>query len=143
MQRLHPVSAKLSRRQAWVFLAASLVLAVLVGVGGLVQLAPVAQLDRVIFDTLQAQTAPGQAARDTVVVDIDEVSLAAVGQWPWPRYRIAALVERIAAGQPAAIALDILLPEADRTSLSEIRRTFKRDFDVDISFGGAPPRPAG
>jgi adenylate cyclase len=28
-----------------------------------------------------------------VIVDIDEPSLAEVGRWPWPRDRVAALVD--------------------------------------------------
>ena len=138
MKRLHPVSARLSGCPAWAFMIVSLLLALCIGLSGVFGLPPAASLDRVILDTLQAHTASGQPARDTVVVDIDEVSLAAVGQWPWPRYRMAALIQRIAAEQPAAIALDILLPEADRTSLAEIRRTFKHDFDIDLSFGKVP-----
>ena len=118
MKRLHPVSARLSGCPAWAFMIVSLLLALCIGLSGVFGLPPAASLDRVILDTLQAHTASGQPARDTVVVDIDEVSLAAVGQWPWPRYRMAALIQRIAAEQPAAIALDILLPEADRTSLA-------------------------
>jgi hypothetical protein len=33
-------------------------------------------------------------------VDIDEASLAAVGQWPWPRYRLARLVQLIHESNP-------------------------------------------
>ena len=55
-------------------------------------------------------------AAPAVIVAIDERSIAALGQWPWPRDRLAALVDRIAAAKPRAIALDILLPEPDRFS---------------------------
>jgi len=50
------------------------------------------------------------------VVDIDEASLKAYGQWPWPRTRIAELVERLHQAGAAVIALDVLLAEPDRTS---------------------------
>ncbi|MEO6798419.1 MAG: CHASE2 domain-containing protein, partial [Rhodanobacter sp.] len=100
--------------------------------------APVASLDRFMLDTLLVRTASGAPASDTVVVDIDDVSLAAVGQWPWPRYRMAELIERISAAHPSAIAMDIVFPEPDRTSLADIQRTFRRDFGVDISFNGVP-----
>lgn len=117
---------------------ASLALALAIGLSGLFQLAPCTRLNRAILDALLVHTASGQSAGNTVVVDVDELSLAAVGQWPWPRYRMAALIDRIAAEQPAAIALDIMLPEPDRVSLTEIQQTFKRDFDVDLSFNGVP-----
>ena len=130
--------SKLSRRQALAFMLAGLALALALGFGGVFKLAPCVWLNRAILDALQAHAASGRAAQDTVVVDIDELSLGAVGQWPWPRYRVAALIDRIAAERPAAIALDVMLPEADRVSLAEIRRTFKHDFDVDLSFNGVP-----
>ena len=50
------------------------------------------------------------------VVDIDEASLKAYGQWPWPRTRIAELVERLQGAGTAVIAFDVLLVEPDRTS---------------------------
>jgi len=49
-----------------------------------------------------------------VVVDIDEKALAAHGQWPWPRDRVAGLVGRIAGGKPLVIGMDIFFPEPDR-----------------------------
>jgi len=51
-----------------------------------------------------------------VIVAIDEASLRRYGQWPWPRTRLAELVERIDAMHPAAIALDMFFPEPDRYS---------------------------
>ncbi len=50
------------------------------------------------------------------VVDIDEASLGRLGQWPWPRSRLAELLHRLQDMGAAAIVLDILLAERDRTS---------------------------
>jgi adenylate cyclase len=50
------------------------------------------------------------------VVDIDEAALAAEGQWPWPRDRLALLVERLSELGAAVIAIDMLFPEPDRWS---------------------------
>jgi adenylate cyclase len=130
--------AEWSPRSAGLCFVIGLALALLVGLAGLHQQPLVRALDRTLLDALQRRTASGAQALDTVVVDIDEVSLSAVGQWPWPRYRLAALIEAIAAQRPAAIAMDILLPEADRASLTDIQQTFKRDFDLDVSFAGVP-----
>ncbi len=48
-----------------------------------------------------------------LVVDIDEASMKALGPWPWPRARLADLVEILLTRYEArGIALDILLPEA-------------------------------
>ena len=132
-------NARLSRRPAVVFLLAALSIALVIGLGGLFNFTPITRLDQFMLDTLLVRTASSAPASDTVVVDIDEVSLSALGQWPWPRYRVAELIERIAAEHPSAIAMDIVFPEADRTSLAEIQKTFKHDFGINVSFTGVPP----
>lgn len=50
------------------------------------------------------------------IIDIDDASLARLGQWPWPRTRIAELISTLQSAKPAAIALDIVFAEKDRTS---------------------------
>jgi adenylate cyclase len=55
-----------------------------------------------------------------VIVDIDEKSLRAYGQWPWSRDLVADLVERLGKLGAAAIAFDILFAEPDRMSPAEI-----------------------
>jgi len=54
------------------------------------------------------------------VVAIDEESLRRVGQWPWPRDRLARLVERLGQAGAAAIALDLVLAEPDRSAPARI-----------------------
>jgi serine phosphatase RsbU (regulator of sigma subunit)/CHASE2 domain-containing sensor protein len=51
----------------------------------------------------------GQAP--VVIVAIDDASLRALGQWPWPRTTQAKLVEAILAGHPAAVGVDAFWPE--------------------------------
>ena len=48
------------------------------------------------------------------IVLIDEESLKRLGQWPWPRERLAALVEALKGAGAAAIAFDFLFAEKDR-----------------------------
>ncbi len=50
------------------------------------------------------------------VVTIDEKSLRRHGQWPWPRTLVARLVQKIAAGEPRVLGVDILFSESDRLS---------------------------
>jgi adenylate cyclase len=59
------------------------------------------------------------------VVDIDEASLRELGQWPWPRDRMAKLVDRLSQMGASAIAFDILFSEPDRLS----PRTVIRDVE--------------
>jgi adenylate cyclase len=56
---------------------------------------------------------------DIVLVDIDDVSLARMGEladrWPWPRSVHGELAAGIAAQQPKAIVFDVMFAEPDRT----------------------------
>ncbi len=56
------------------------------------------------------------------VIDIDEASLRQFGQWPWPRDRMAALVDRLSEMGASAIAFDILFAEPDRLSPRNVVR---------------------
>lgn len=50
------------------------------------------------------------------VIDIDDESLAKLGQWPWPRTIIAELVARATNAGAYAIVFDVVFAEPDRTS---------------------------
>lgn len=71
-------------------------------------------LDHRTFDVFARQVARPRPSPRIVVVDIDERSLADVGQWPWPRDVMARLVTRLVEDGVAVIAFDVLFPESDR-----------------------------
>src|SRR6185312_5807737 len=74
----------------------------------------------VAFDTFQRikpRTGPEGPVR---VVDIDEASLRTIGQWPWPRSKLALLTDRLTQLGAAAIGYDVLFPEPDRMSPSAL-----------------------
>src|SRR5687767_2705210 len=61
------------------------------------------------FIRLQVDTTP--ETRITLI-DINEESLKTVGPWPWPRERIAELVEKLLGSYEArGVALDLVFPE--------------------------------
>ncbi len=66
------------------------------------------------FDTFQRIDPRVKTARPVVIIDIDEKSLAKLGQWPWPRTRIADLVNNLTKLGAAVIAFDIVFAEPDR-----------------------------
>ena len=68
------------------------------------------------FDSYQRLQPRHIASTPVTVVEIDERSLARLGQWPWPRSRLADLIRAIERHDPAAIGIDILMPEPDRLS---------------------------
>ena len=50
------------------------------------------------------------------IVDIDDATLGKLGQWPWPRTRVAELARRLADLGAAVVVFDIVFAEPDRTS---------------------------
>ena len=83
---------------------------------------PIQQLRLLAFDTYQrAKPRPyDPTTSPVVVVDIDDESLARLGQWPWPRTLLARLIERLAALGAATVALDMVFAEPDRTSPEQV-----------------------
>ena len=91
---------------------------------------PLEELRLRSFDFFQTTSPRNSAVRPVVIVDIDESSLSAFGQWPWPRTILADLLTRLYEWQAAAIAFDVIFPEPDRSSLNEAVKHF-RDLDDD------------
>lgn len=101
-------------------LAAMLVLFLLPGVDG------VLDLRMALFDTYQKIAPRTRHSAPAVIVAIDEKSLQQLGQWPWPRTITADLIRAVAKTGPAAIGVDILMPETDRMSPANIARLIDR-----------------
>ncbi|MCB1473931.1 MAG: adenylate/guanylate cyclase domain-containing protein [Rhodobiaceae bacterium] len=80
------------------------------------------------FDLLQRLAPNDNPNRPVMIVDIDEAALARHGQWPWPRTVVAALIDRIAGAGAAAIGIDIIFAEEDRTSPKNFA-SFARGLD--------------
>jgi CHASE2 domain-containing sensor protein len=77
-----------------------------------------ADLDLRAHDVFARQTTPPPADPRVAIVVVDEASLAAHGQWPWPRDVVGRLVTRLAEAGAAAIAFDILFSEPDRLGMA-------------------------
>ena len=91
-------------------------------------------LDYKIYDQLLRRQHTTKTSGVPVIIDIDEKSLAALGQWPWPRYRVALLLEKIR----MAGAMDMVLAEPDRTSPALLRQQIKKELQVNVDFQGLP-----
>src|SRR5262245_34057256 len=88
------------------------------------------------FDVCQRAAPRARLSGPAVIVDVDGPSLAALGQWPWPRTLLATLFDRIAAAKPAAIGLDIVMPDPDRLSparLPALIRTIGPDLAAQLA----------
>lgn len=84
--------------------------------------APVAAIRQLLFDGYQRVFPRVRQEQKVAIVVIDEKSLKREGQWPWPRNKLAVLIDAVAAYQPVAIGLDIYLPEPDQTSPEQVAK---------------------
>jgi HD-GYP domain-containing protein (c-di-GMP phosphodiesterase class II) len=99
-------------------------------------------IDYKIYDTFlrsAPESSTGKHLANPVIVDIDEKSLARFGQWPWPRYRMGILLDRIRKMGASAIGLDMFFPETDRTSPAALQEDFKRQFGISLDMHNIPP----
>ena len=102
-------------------------LALLVGFAALriADPAPIEELRVRTFDTFQRIDPRVKTARPVSIVDIDEKSLAKLGQWPWPRTRIADMVANLTRLGAVVIAFDIIFAEPDRLNPDSAADTFR------------------
>ena len=111
---------RLSNWQRWfkrkVGYARLMCLALLIGIAALrvADPAPIEELRVRTFDTFQLLAPRVKAVRPVTIVDIDETSLDRLGQWPWPRTRIADLVTDLTRLGAVVIAFDTIFAEPDR-----------------------------
>lgn len=85
---------------------------------------PLQVLRNAVFDQYQRWEAHPYQEAPVRIIDIDDESLARLGQWPWPRIRIAGLVDRLQSAGAAAIAFDVIFAEPDRTSPAAMLQTW-------------------
>lgn len=87
--------------------------------GGFVYLTeplPLQVLRNSMFDQYQRWQPRTYQPQPVKIIDIDDESLAKLGQWPWPRTRIADLISRLQKAEVSAIGFDVIFAEPDRTS---------------------------
>ncbi|MBO6757374.1 MAG: adenylate/guanylate cyclase domain-containing protein [Roseibium sp.] len=71
------------------------------------------------FDFYQYLSPREPAPLPVAIVDIDEKSLQALGQWPWPRSSLAQMLGNIGRAGGIAVAFDMVFAERDRLSPQE------------------------
>lgn len=77
------------------------------------------------FDLYQRLSPRPITESPVIVVDIDEKSLAALGQWPWPRSLIGDLIDRLGANGVKVVGFDSFFPEYDRMSPAIVAETLE------------------
>jgi len=87
------------------------------------------------FDTLI--TATPSAENNIYTVNIDEASLEARGQWPWPRLEYADLLEELYSRNAGLVVLMVFMPEADRAGQDADFALALQNYPVVLNMLGA------
>ena len=87
--------------------------------------APVEEIRVRTFDAFQRVDPRQKTQRPVTIVDIDDKSLEKLGQWPWPRTRIADLVTELTRLGAVVIAFDAVFSEPDRLNPAFAADTFR------------------
>ena len=88
-------------------------IAVVIAALRLLTFPPLELLDLKALDYRHVVRGPLPAAGVVVVVAVDEASLAEIGRWPWPRAKLAALVDRLTTAGAGVIAFDMVFDQPD------------------------------
>jgi adenylate cyclase len=124
MKRLRVLRRWFARRVGY---ARLLCLALLIGFAALraADPAPVEEIRVRTFDAFQRIEPRKKTIRPVTIVDIDDKSLEKLGQWPWPRTRIADLVTELTRLGAVVIAFDAVFSEPDRLNPAFAADTFR------------------
>jgi adenylate cyclase len=90
---------------------------------------PIETLRLRTFDLFQRLSPLDRPEKPVMIVDIDEASLGALGQWPWPRHYMAKIVGDLTNAGALAIGFDMVFAEPDPHSGANF---------VDRAFGLTP-----
>lgn len=109
----------LSKWVGWVRVAAfiGLICGIIIRIG---DPQPVATLRNATFDFYHQSKPREYTPLPVAILDVDDRSIEELGQWPWPRTRVAELVDKATADGAVAIAFDIVFAEPDRLSPAQI-----------------------
>lgn len=91
---------------------------------------PLQMLRNAVFDQYQRWHPRSYKPVPVRIIDIDEESLKRLGQWPWPRTQTAELIRCLQENGAAAICLDFIFAETDRTSPKSMSATWNLPQDL-------------
>ncbi|MGZ8264083.1 MAG: CHASE2 domain-containing protein [Burkholderiales bacterium] len=113
-----------------IVLGIALVLAFLAHAAGIARMDLIDRLEAIVYDLRMQMTMPRTVDSRIAIIDINEKSLrerehGGEGRWPWPRDRIAVLVDKLSSHyEVAVIAFDIVFSERDESSGIQVLERF-------------------
>lgn len=105
--------------------------------GSALRLDVLQRLDDIIYDARLRAANPRTLDPRIVIIDIDEKSLAEVGQWPWGRNKLGLLVDELFARQQISLlGFDVVFAEADeRSGLAQLTELAQNELKDQAGFG--------
>lgn len=94
------------------------------------------RLDNVVYDqrfNLMLQPIP-ETDHKIIIIDYDQKSLEAEGQWPWSRFKLGDLVARLANYGVLVIGFDVWFPEYERNLITELQERIGDEESVAAIF---------
>jgi adenylate cyclase len=91
-----------------------------------------------VFDAFQILAPRTYTPQPVTILDLDDDTLAKIGQWPWPRNKLAEMVDILSNAGAASIAMDIVFAEADRTSPQNILPIWGKTTELSPLLGDLP-----
>lgn len=109
---------------------------------GIIHLDFVSRLEYYAYDLRLKWTMPGTVDPRIVIVDIDEASLQQQGHWPWPRKKLARMMDLLFDHYKIDVmGFDVLFAERDESSgLSSLEELARGELKGDVSFDAALTR---
>lgn len=116
-----------------------LFLVFLLHIGDQFRLGLLDQIENFAYDARIRQTMPNTVDPKVVIVDLDEKSLKAEGQWPWPRTKLATLIDNMFDQYDVkVVGFDIVFAEPDRgTGLNVLERLASTNLAKNTGFQDA------
>ncbi len=86
------------------------------------------QMRLLVFDNFQRQQPRDYTQVPVRIADLDDKTLEQIGQWPWSRTKVSALIAQLTNLGAAAVVFDIVFSEPDRTSPGQVLPTWASDI---------------
>ena len=99
---------------------------------------PFSSLRSAFFDLEQRLFLAMRIDAPVTIVEIDEVSLTELGQWPWPRTHLANMVNHLAEWGARAVSFAVILAEPDRLSPENLQLGLPTDSPVRNALSALP-----
>lgn len=138
MDRLLAVTVRALRagRGRWIAIVWTSALCVLIAVPSHLS---IERLRLAWFDTYQRVYPRERLSGPVTIVEVDARALQRFGQWPWPRVRLAELIDAIGKLGALSIGLDIIMAEADQTSPEALLSRIGKDDPAAVEVLGRLP----